>query len=360
VEVLQLEGYEALSACNGLVGVQLAREHTPDLIICDITMPELDGYQTLDIIRADPVTRSTPFIFLTARADRPFMRHGMESGADDYLTKPFTLAELKASIKVRLERRKAVAETTDQDLQQAKRTLLLLVSHELRTPLISINVVTELLSRQLTSLSPTQRELLGTLERGTQRLNRVVEQTVLIVQLEAGTLSQDTIRQHGNLTRLSEVLLTSVDLARRFAYRQPDIQVSINERDHNIILRADTPALRHALAELITNAISFSPPGSVVSVACWKTEDKAWISIVDQGAGIPPSQLERALRPFHQIDRASREQQGLGLGLTLAKQTIEAHYGTFEINSVVGKGTQITIGIPLWKDLDTLNPVEPT
>jgi signal transduction histidine kinase len=351
LEMLELEGFEVIGADNGLAGVRRAREHHPDLVICDITMPELDGYEVLVLLRSDPATVTIPFIFLTARADRPFMRHGMELGADDYLTKPFTLGELRSAVISRLERHQAIMDATHKDLDQAKRTLIRLVSHELRTPLVSISAVTDIISRQSSSLSSSQlHELLDTLERGTQRLNRVVEQVILIIQLETGMLSQESIRQNGLPIQPSDLLIGSVDLARRFAYRQPDVSIRVDERDRDVAILGDMRALRHALAELITNALSFSPQGDQVSVAQWQADGWAWISIVDRGSGIPTDRLEQALKAFHQIDRDVREQQGIGLGLTLAKQIVEAHGGAFEINSVVDRGTQITVGFPVMRE----------
>jgi signal transduction histidine kinase len=279
------------------------------------------------------------------------MRHGMELGADDYLTKPFTLGELRSAVISRLERHQAIMDATHKDLDQAKRTLIRLVSHELRTPLVSISAVTDIISRQSSSLSSSQlHELLDTLERGTQRLNRVVEQVILIIQLETGMLSQESIRQNGLPIQPSDLLIGSVDLARRFAYRQPDVSIRVDERDRDVAILGDMRALRHALAELITNALSFSPQGDQVSVAQWQADGWAWISIVDRGSGIPTDRLEQALKAFHQIDRDVREQQGIGLGLTLAKQIVEAHGGAFEINSVVDRGTQITVGFPVMRE----------
>jgi signal transduction histidine kinase len=348
LEMLDLEGFEALAADNGRRGIEVAREQMPDLIICDITMPELNGYDVLLDLRSRPETAAIPFIFLTARADRAFMRHGMELGADDYLTKPFSLAELRAAIQARLERRAAIAVESEQELQQAKRALIQLVSHELRTPLVSINMVTEILSRQIEQLSPSQlRDLLDTLERGTQRLTRLVEQIVLIIQLETGALRVEYIRTSGMPLRLSEVLIAASDLARRFAYRHPDVRIRLDERDHDVTILGDPRALRHALAELLANALTFSPEGGEVVVSQWEADDKVWISIMDAGPGIAPPKLDQALQDFHQIDRETQEQQGIGLGLPLARRIVEAHGGTFEINSVVDKGTQITVGLPV-------------
>jgi len=348
IEMLELSGFDVVGADNGRAGLELVQQQAPDLIICDITMPGMDGYEVLLNIRSNPATVTTPFIFLTARADRPFMRHGMELGADDYLTKPFTLGELRSAINSRLERHQAIVDSSTKELHHAKRVLVQLVSHELRTPLVSINVVTDIISRQITQLSTAQlQELLDTLTRGTQRLSRLVEQIVLIVQLEADALSPAALREYGLTFQFLELLISSIDLARRFAYKQPDVSIHIDERDPDVFISGDMRALRHAFAELISNALSFSPPQTEVSISQWRADDYVWVSIVDTGPGIPPEKLNKALQAFHQIDRDTQEQQGIGLGLPLAKQIIEVHGGTFRINSVVGRGTQITIGLPL-------------
>jgi two-component system sensor histidine kinase/response regulator len=348
VEMLELSGFEVVSAEDGETGLELIQQQPPDLVICDITMPGIDGYEVLMQIRSDPATLTTPFMFLTARADRPFMRHGMELGADDYLTKPFTLSELLSAIETRLGRHQSIVDASTKDLHQAKRALVQLVSHELRTPLVSITAVTDIVSRQISQLSTGQlQELLDTLDRGTQRLGRLVEQIVLIVQLETGALNPDVLKEYGQTFQFSELLIASIDMARRFAYRQPDVSIRLDERDHDAMIQGDIRALRHALAELISNALSFSPPHGQVNITQWQTGEGAWLSIVDKGPGIPPELLAQALQAFHQIDRETHEQQGIGLGLPLAKQIIEVHGGTFEINSVVDRGTQITIGLPI-------------
>ena len=320
----------------------------PDLIICNITMPELDGYEVLMALRQRRDTATIPFMFLTAHAGRDQVRHGMELGADDYITKPFTVEELIAAVRTRMKRHAMFKHMAEQELDQARQSLIRMVAHELRTPLISVNMVTDIISRQIDQLSKSQlRELVAPLERGAHRLSRLVEQSVFIVQLEAHSLSRNTVLEHGVSARMTDILLAATDLARRFAYRQPDVRLRIDERDSDAMVLCDIRALRHALAKLITNALSFSPDGSEVVLAQWCAEDAVWISLVDQGPGIPPALIEQALQDFRQIDRESQEQQSIGLGLSLARRIIEAHGGTFQLNSVLDRGTQITLSIPV-------------
>ncbi len=348
-EILELEGFDVLGAADGEQGLELARKQRPDLIICDIMMPRLDGYGVLLALRGQPETAAIPFILLTAKADRMHMRHGMELGADDYLTKPFSAVELIAAVHARLAKHQAIARESEKSLERAKHRLMQTITHELRTPLVSINTVMEIISRQLGQLSPEQlRELLDSMSAGSKRLSRLVEQIVLITQLESGLLTREGVARDGLPVRVSEIILAAVDLARRFAYRHPDVIVRVDERDQESTVLCDTRALKHALAELISNALGFSPEGSEVMIAQWRADDRAWISIVDSGPGMSPEQVAQALGAFQQIDRETQEQQGVGLGLPLARQIIEAHGGTFELSSVEGRGTQVVISLPVY------------
>jgi anti-anti-sigma factor len=118
-EILELEGFDVLTAENGRIGVQLAQEHHPDLIICDVMMPELDGYDVLVALRQNPDTLKIPFIFLSAKATTADFRKGMSLGADDYLTKPFTPKELLEAISTRLEKQMMMMARYDRELERA-------------------------------------------------------------------------------------------------------------------------------------------------------------------------------------------------------------------------------------------------
>ncbi len=351
LEILGYEGFEIVGASNGRDGVAAAREFRPDVIVCDIAMPEMDGYSVLLEVRQIAEIAAVPFIFLTARSDRAFMRHGMELGADDYLTKPFSAAELLAAIMARIERRDLTARNISGEVEEAKRQLVQMVAHELRTPLVSIEMALDIISRQLGQLAPHQvQELLDYIGRGSNRLHHVVDQMVFITQLEAGLLTPAALREHGMAVHLSELLIAAVNLARRFAARSPDVSVRTQESDKDAFVWGDTNALKHALAEIIANALSFSPQSTEVVLSQWVAGDNTVIAIVDQGPGIPPQQLANALREFHQIDRGHYEQQGMGLGLSLARRLIEVHGGVLDIQSVMGRGTQVTVQLPLARD----------
>ncbi|MCC6803577.1 MAG: response regulator, partial [Anaerolineae bacterium] len=190
-ELLEYTDFEVQGANNGSEGLEAAWEYAPDLIICDIMMPDLTGYDVLEQIRENPDTANTPFIFLTAKADRDSLRQGMEMGADDYVTKPFTSADLLAAINTRLKRQTQIAVRLEKSIESIKRQLTRMVTHELRTPLISINTVLDVISRQIGQLSTSElQELLDTIGAGGKRLSHRVEQLVFITQLESDMLDR--------------------------------------------------------------------------------------------------------------------------------------------------------------------------
>lgn len=347
-DLLSFEGYETYAAPDGAVGIQYAFEILPDLIVSDLNMPDIDGYQVLQTLRENPKTASIPFIFITAHADRSFVRHGMELGADDYITKPFTNTELLAAIKTRLQRQEAVISAAMKELTPIKRRLSRVVTHELKTPLASIKMAQDLISRQLGQI-PTEQlgDLMETLRQGSNRLSHLVEQIVLMTQLESDLLSEAEIARSGTPMQVWTILNVAINRARQYAYKNQDGHILANQQDIHATVLCHPQALTHALAELIANALIFSPAGASVELAEWEQDDTVWISILDHGPGIPPDRIADALRDFEQIDRETSEQQGLGLGIPLARRIIEVHGGRFDLRSKVGHGTQIEIGLPL-------------
>ena len=358
ISILQYAGYEVRGALNGEKGVPLAQEWLPELILCDLMLPGIDGFEILRLIRADQTTQSIPFIFLTARDDRASQREGMNSGADDYMVKPFTATELLASINARMKRREQhIDNSLEERLEQTKQQLARMVTHELRTPLVSINTVLDIISRQMNQLTHDElTDLLSTIDAGSKRLTHRVEQLVYITQLEAGLLAQDVIEKSQIIMPTWDMLIAAINMARRFAYhQQPNLDLQLEEHDRDATVCCNPPALKQALAELIANALTFSRPNSIVRISHWCTNGQIWITIVDEGDGIEESKIARALRPFEQIDRDKREQQGIGIGLTLAYQIICAHGGDMNIRSVIGRGTQVTATLPLRIDIKPLS-----
>lgn len=343
--ILQFEGFQTLTAENGRIGVQMAEQHLPDVIVSDITMDEMDGYAVLQHLRLDPVTADIPVLFLTARADRSFVRHGMELGADDYITKPFSVHELVSAIRARLERSANVEQRISDSVALLQRKVARTVAHELRTPLISIQFVKDIIERQLSQLSPAEiQEMLETLGEGANRLNHLVEQTVLMTYLDSNSLSAQSIYQSGMATPLWTITTAAVDMARHFAFRNRDCTLHTQIRDQDALVQTNTHALRHALAEIMANAFNFA--ATSVTLAQWAADGWCYTTVMDDGPGMPPEVVIHLGSDFFQHRRDVQEQQGMGLGLALARRIIAVHGGVLDISSVEGRGTQITVKLP--------------
>jgi two-component system sensor histidine kinase/response regulator len=349
LDIFQFSAFQAFGASSGNEGLTLIQEQHPDLILCDIMMPDMDGHQILEAVRTDPQLATTPFIFVSALSDRRAVRSGMEQGADDYITKPFTTEELLAAVHMRLKRHRDIVEETEHQLEDVKQQLARMVTHELRTPLISINTVVDVISRQMGQLSSNElNELLDVINQGSRRLSHRVEQLTFLTQLETSVLTRTIIENKGVPMQLWDLLVASSNLARRFAFRQQgEVNLNLIDNNRDLAVACNPSALKHALAELIANAMMFSPANAEVRIVQKLTDQGARISITDKGPGIPKEKLTVALEPFHQIDRQNKEQQGMGIGLSLAQRIIQVHGGSLEIRSVEGKGTQVLVYLPL-------------
>jgi signal transduction histidine kinase len=348
-ETLALNEYEAIGAQDGNEGIDLAKTHLPDLVLCDVMMPDVDGFAVLDALRGYPETQKTPFIFLTALAERHNVRQGMELGADDYLTKPFTTDELMAAVQTRLDRHKTVTQVDSKELQRAKNELINLVAHELRTPIASIDMVKNMLSQQLETLSHEEaRQLIDILHTGSERMKHLIEQMVTLTELRVGTLTEKSIAQRGEATPLWSLLQGAVGYARSIATRNNDLPIILQHNtEQTAYVLSYSPTLKHALTELIVNSMHFSPKNGQIAIT--QTLSNKWVSIAieDAGNGMTPEQLRQALIEFNQINRETNEQQGMGLGLPLAKRIIELHGGELHVNSDPKIGTLATVELPL-------------
>ena len=182
--ILAAEGYEVLEASNGEEGLIAARTQLPDLIICDIRMPVLGGFETLERLRGDPVTAAIPFIFLTGHLDRQHMRDGMDLGADDYITKPVSAEELIHAVRTRFQKSMLLQRQTEEKLQELRSSISLALPHELRTPLNGIIGFAEIIASDASSLPAAQvAEMAGMIHSSAKRLHRVLENFLIYAQL---------------------------------------------------------------------------------------------------------------------------------------------------------------------------------
>ncbi|HSD82645.1 MAG TPA: response regulator [Anaerolineae bacterium] len=348
LELLDAEGYSVRGAENGRVGIQVAREFLPDVIVSDIIMPEQDGYGVLQELRQDPATATISFIFLTAKADKSEWRQGMNLGADDYLVKPFTQRELLDAIAVRLKRHTQVNERFEQRLEDLRSNITTSLPHEFLTPLSVILSASEVLTRHSDQLQPTEIPEIGErIQSSAQRLRRLINNFLLYTQLELATF--DPVKAEAlRGKRMSELAAVIADVASRLACqvgRSQDLSLEVEE----VVVPLEPLRLGKIVEELLDNAFKYSPPNTPVQIKCHTENNQVLLlSVTNQGRGMTREQIAR-LGAYVQFERERYEQQGQGLGLALVKRLVELYGGELAIESLPQVKTSVQVTLPLPK-----------
>ncbi len=349
--LLEPRGVKVTTAADGQEALRLMQAGLhPDVIIADLEMPNMDGFALFQAVRAVDEWSPVPFIVLSAHDEKPTIRRALMLGVDDYLNKPIDEERLLLTIYSKAKRTQELtryAQAAYDTLAYVRRDMARMFTHELRTPLVSLNMVVELLSRHVDDLSSQDaQDLIATLQTGLIRLNRLVEQMVLLIQLDTGEL-QKLIKEAARPGPLWDAVTAAVSQARNFNARQRDVEVKYLHGDVSGEIVAEWKSLRHAMAEVIANAMAFSPPDEPIEVFQRIEDGYVRVSIVDQGPGIPEDKQRTLFRRFQQVEREKHDQQGIGMGLYLSRSIIEATGGTLQLKSGEGKGTEAIISFPL-------------
>lgn len=344
VEILRYEKFAILESGDGLSGLRLARAHLPNLIICDIMMPELDGYEVLIELRSDPATTHIPLIFLTAKTNRADMRRGMELGADDFLTKPFSQAELLKAIHTRLEKQARLIEEYEGRLQELRENVIRALPHEIRTPLTGIMSYARMLMDDLPMLDVNQIYLIAQgLDKAAHRLHRLTENYLVYAQLETMADPQNLSALREEQTLNIDVFILDILIQKSHEHARPNyISYDLATAD----VQVPTDKLEKIISETVDNAFKFSPADTTVRVSGALDGDFYCFQISNLGRGMTPEQIE-AIGAYMQFKRHIYEQSGLGLGLVIAKRLVELYGGQLEIKSQPQVETVITIHLPL-------------
>lgn len=345
--VLERAGYQAMTATDGQSALEQLRETTPDLILCDIMMPGMDGYEFFQTLRSAPDWELVPVVFVTAK-DRPEdVRLGMRMGVDGYLTKPFEVEDLLGVVETRLQRMDSILEASQSEADQLRDRILSLLNHELRTPLTQIHGyvgLAELRGRELDF--DALRVYLDGISAGAHRMTGLVENLLLAMEIETGRAAAAYDLRKYVVTVLPELVVRVVN-SYEFQAGQAGIALVLSVPDSLPPVEADTKFLGRALGQLIDNAIKFSAAGDTVEVGAEAVGSTVVISVADQGRGIPSGELSNIFDLFYQVDRDYHEQQGAGLGLCIAKGLIALHGGQIKVESEEGKGSTFALMLPV-------------
>jgi signal transduction histidine kinase len=343
LELLEENDFEVIEAEDGSVGIKLATEQLPDLILCDVMMPQLDGYGVLTALRSNPATQTIPFIFLTAKAGKEALRQGMNLGSDDYLTKPFTAKELLSAIAVRLEKHAVINRQSQERLDELRSNISHALPHELRTPLNGILGLSEILLEEYDTDEPSEtREMLKEIHASGQRLFRLIQNFLLYAELELAARSPERIeayRRSQSFTK--EIIVAQAVQQAQKSNREADLQLMCQE----ISARIAAPKLQKLVEELVDNAFKFSSPGTPITLTSSLDNNMFALTISDEGRGMTAQQIAQ-VGAYAQFERKLYEQQGSGLGLIIVKYLAELHGGKLTIESIPEQKNTVHVYLP--------------
>jgi signal transduction histidine kinase len=344
-DLLSLAGYSVMTAVDGERALNLMQTHLPDLIVSDIMMPKMDGYEFYEAVRTNPTWTTIPFIFLTARGQPGDIRHGRQLGADEYITKPFEPEDLVIAINARLQRTSDIVHATQYEVERMKQQLITIFSHELRTPLTYIYGYVTLLQDSFNALDEqTVNDMLSGVKRGADRLVKLVEDLMLMVRIDSGVVGVEiALRQEPtNLHTLTGNVVARYEEAAR----ERNVQI-VSRVPADLVVSCMSVYAEEAISRLIDNAIKFCKrEGGQVTVDAWVENGRVSVAVQDNGIGIEPAHQRVIFERFQQIDREVMEQQGIGLGLTIVRELVQLHGGDVQVESQPGEGSTFVVTLP--------------
>ncbi|PKP16171.1 MAG: hypothetical protein CVU06_15145, partial [Bacteroidetes bacterium HGW-Bacteroidetes-22] len=332
IEILESEGYDALGAENGKIGIETAIQVSPDLILCDIMMPVMDGYNVLESLRKNVITSTTPFIFLTAKNTRDDLRRGMALGADDYIAKPFTIDELLNGVTMRLKRAEDFKIKSEQKLNELTRNMGVPITRVINEPIKAIIGFSKMVMTEYMHMEkPEIAEFMALIYNAGMKLNGVIHKTLLFYQLEALSYKAEeikTLQEKVSSNSKSKTTEICASIATHFG-RSNDLMLHI---EANTNLAIPSEFLDEALTQLVENAFIYSPKRSKVKVVVGSDGTRTYFTISDEGLGMTESQIESS-GAFTRFNEEFAAQEGIGLGLTIVRKINDLFGTQLSINS---------------------------
>ena len=349
------DGFEVIEAEDGVEGCRLYQEHRPDLLLVDVIMPRMDGYQLCRELRGDPQSAYVPIVVATSLDDLPSIARAYDAGATDFIPKPINWLVLNHRVRYilrasrafeelrRNQERLIAAKEAAEAANRAKSEFLANMSHELRTPLNAIIGFSGMMSdRMFGPLSERYLDYANIIGSSGKHLLAIITDILDLAQADADKLVLAEERVDlGEVVELGSSIVQ--DMARR---ARIDFRSEIEAPLPAMI--GDPAKLTQILVNLLSNAIKFTAPGGKVRLKVERPAHRGiTLRVEDTGIGMAADQIPIALAPFGQIEsNLTRKHDGVGLGLPLTKRLVELHGGTIEIDSEPGKGTVVSAHLP--------------
>lgn len=365
--ILSQEGWQIAVASDGISAIEQLEYFLPDLILLDVMMPQMNGYETCQQIKANPNYSEIPIIFITALLDLEQKVKGFAVGAVDYIGKPFHIEEIIARVRVQLKLRQLTKVLAQQNLSlknaleqekklnELKSRFVTTASHEFRTPLASILSSAELLEHYSYKWSEDKKLAhLHRIQASAKHMTDLLNDILILGKVESGKLRLNPTKI--NLFKFCQELVEEIQLITdthqiMFEFETYLQAVSGGRRqlettDHECAsVCMDEMILRHILHNLLSNAVKYSPNGDRLNFDAIAQTQQVIFRVQDFGIGIPVAEQQQLYDSFHRANNVGSI-PGTGLGLSIVKKAVDLHGGTIAINSEVDLGTTVTVTLP--------------
>lgn len=346
--LLTNEGFQVATANNGEECIEKAKTENPDLILLDVMMPGISGFDTAVILKKDKETTDIPIIFLTALNNPSELVHGFQVGANDFLTKPFNKEELVMRVmhQVQLVAAKRIIVRQNEELKRTisnRDKMYSVIAHDLRSPMASIRMVLNLV---VSAISPDvigkeMFELLDKANKESEETHDLLDNLLKWTKSQTGRIN--VVYQDFDI---NEVIPGVVEIFSMIAFTKK-IKLEYKPNSDKLVVRADNDMLKTVVRNFLSNAVKFSPEGSTIEIITGTEGDGyAKISIRDHGVGIAPERLEGLFHKGETTYGTSGE-EGSGLGLQLCADFARKNGGDVMVESVLGQGSTFSVLVPL-------------
>jgi len=340
--MLRERGYKVRPAPGGETALRAAAASPPDLVLLDITMPGMDGYEVCRRLKADPRLRDIPVLFISALTETDDKVRAFQAGGVDYVGKPFQLEEVEARVRTHLELRRHRLELENNyarltELEKLRDSLTHMVAHDMKSPLLAVQLSLDVLRFSLPREDAGITEILETARASLNSVVQMITQMIDVSRLEAGQLLLE--RAPADLGEIAEEMLAKhrpLATERKLALDAPA----------PVTAEIDADLIRRVLANLVGNAIKFTRSTGHVTVSVRADGAVARVEVRDDGPGIAPELHAKIFEKFGQV-QDHKAHLGSGLGLTFCKMAIEAHGGAIGVLSTQGSGSTFWFTVPL-------------
>jgi len=344
--MLEERGYEVRPVPSGKLAIQAIRNKQPDLILLDINMPEMNGFEVCKILKADDKLKEIPVIFISARTETMDKVKAFSVGGVDYVEKPFQFEEVNVRVKTHLElqrKKKELKENYDKlkDLEKLRDNLVHMVVHDMRSPLTGIYGFLQLLQGNIAStLKDQDTTYLQMIMNSTEELIGMVSSLLDVSRLEAGQMPLKK-----KTCDLREVIASGVKSLGSLTGERTIIHEPL---ETPVMAMCDPDVTGRIVANLVANAIKFTPEDGTIRIACSAEGNQSKVTVSDTGYGIPDEYRTKIFEKFGQVEsRAEGKKYSTGLGLTFCKLAVEASGGQIGVDSEVGKGSTFWFTLPV-------------